>query len=211
MIFPRGIIVLVLAINGASSFSPSARSSTTHITQLVNERKLFQPRTSPIFVGEDEIDIDETVESPPDEDYIVNVGDLEEEDDDGIEDDGQPPVWYESQKRLDQVRSEHRRHENDTGSPEVQVAGMTERINYLTKHLQQNPKDFSTRRGLVAMVNKRRRLLNYLFKEDQEQYVAIIKSMGIRHKSPGLFDKEARYSAYPKQKALKKHLLEKKK
>jgi ribosomal protein S15 len=89
------------------------------------------------------------------------------------------------------------------------VAGMTERISYLTKHLQQHPKDFSTRRGLVAMVNKRRRLLNYLYTEDQEKYISIIASLGIRHKAPAMFDKETRYSSYPRQKAIKKHLLKK--
>jgi len=171
----------------------------------VEERQRFQPRTSPIFVGDDEGDDDDT----PDEDYIVNVGDLEEDDEDGIEDDGQPPAWYESQQRLEKLRTENQRHENDTGSPEFQVAGMTERISYLTKHLQLHPKDFSTRRGLVAMVNKRRRLLNYLCNEDQERYVSLIQSLGIRHKAPGRFDRSERYTSYPKQKALKKHLLKK--
>jgi len=207
MMSSRGILVLVLAINGASAFSPSSRSSAVQVSQIVEERQRFQPRTSPIFVGEDEID--DSVDSPPDEDYIVNVGDLEEDDDDGTEDDGQPPAWYESQQRLEKLRAENRRHDKDTGSPEFQVAGMTERISYLTKHLQQHPKDFSTRRGLVAMVNKRRRLLNYLYNEDQERYVAVIQSLGIRHKSPGRYDKEARYALYPNQKAIKKHLLKK--
>ena len=87
---------------------------------------------------------------------------------------------------------------------------MTERISYLTKHLQQNPKDFSTRRGLVAMVNKRRRLLNYLYTKDQERYVSLIQSLGIRHKAPGRYDRQERYASYPKQKAIKKHLVKKK-
>jgi len=213
MMSSRGIIVLlvVLAINGVSAFSPSSRSSVAQVSQIVEERQRFQPRTSPIFVGDDEIvtEIDDSIDSPPDEDYIVNVGDLEEDDDDGTEDDGQPPAWYESQQRLDKLRVENRRHDKDTGSPEFQVAGMTERISYLTKHLQQHPKDFSTRRGLVAMVNKRRRLLNYLYKEDQERYVSIVASLGIRHKAPGRYDKESRYALYPRQKAIKKHLLNK--
>lgn len=178
------------------------------VSQIIEDRQRYQPRSSPIFVGEDEI-ID-SVDSPPDEDYIVNVGDLEEDDDDGTEDDGQPPVWYESQQRLEKLRAENRRHDKDTGSPEFQVAGMTERISYLTKHLQQNPKDFSTRRGLVAMVNKRRRLLNYLYTKDQERYVSLIQSLGIRHKAPGRYDREERYASYPKQKAIKKHLVKKK-
>jgi len=202
--FSRTVLVLVLAVSGASAFSPSARSTASQVTQIVEERQ----RLSPIFVGDDEMD---DVESPPDEDYIVNVGDLEEDDDDGTEDDGQPPAWFESQERLQKLRVENRRHDKDTGSPEFQVAGMTERISYLTKHLQQHPKDFSTRRGLVAMVNNRRRLLNYLYSEDQEKYVAVIASLGIRHKAPGNYDREDRYVSYPKQKAIKKHLFKGKK
>jgi len=207
MMFSRTVLVLALAVNSATAFSPSARSTVSQVTQIVEERQRFQPRSSPIFVGDDEMGDD--VESPPEEDYIVNVGDLEEDDDDGIEDDGQPPAWYESQQRLEKLRAENRRHDKDTGSPEFQVAGMTERISYLTKHLQLHPKDFSTRRGLVAMVNKRRRLLNYLYNEDQARYVSLIQSLGIRHKAPGRFDKEERYASYPKQKAVKKHLLKK--
>merc|ERR1712003_468399 len=180
------------------------------VTQIVEERQRFQPRTSPIYVGDD--DMDDNIESPPEEDYIVNVGDLEEDDDDGTEDDGQPPAWYESQERLEKLRAEHRRHDKDTGSPEYQVAGMTERISYLTKHLQQHPKDFSTRRGLVALVNKRRRLLNYLHGEDQSRYLEIVSSLGIRHKAPSRVQtQEEQYGRFPKQKAIKKHLVKKRK
>jgi small subunit ribosomal protein S15 len=208
MMFSRGFNVLVCVINCANAFSPSARSSPAHITQIVEERQRYHARLSPVFVSEGEVN--DVVDSPPEEDYIVNVGDLEDDDDDGTEDDGEPPAWYASQQRLDKLRVEHRRHEKDTGSPEFQVAGMTERISYLTKHLQQHPKDFSTRRGLVAMVNKRRRLLNFLFYEDEERYVAVIQSLGIRHKAPGVYDRDAKYSSYPKQKAVKKHLVKKK-
>lgn len=207
MMFSRSVLVLALAVNAANAFSPSARSTASQVNQIVEERQRFQPRTSPMFVGDDEM---EDVESPPEEDYIVNVGDLEDEDDDGIEDDGVAPAWYESQQRLETLRAENRRHDKDTGSPEFQVAGMTERISYLTKHLQQHPKDFSTRRGLVAMVNKRRRLLNYLYSEDQERYVSLVQSLGIRHKAPGRYDRDERYASYPKQKAVKKHLMNKK-
>merc|ERR1711957_1097663 len=105
------------------------------------------------------------VDEEEEEDYLVTAGELEGDDqeDAGAEDDGEPPAWYASQQRIEELRLKHRRHETDVGSPEFQVAGMTERISYLTKHLQKHPKDFSTRRGLVAMVNKRRRLLNYLY------------------------------------------------
>ncbi|VEU39762.1 unnamed protein product [Pseudo-nitzschia multistriata] len=207
MMFSRTVLVLALA-STASAFTPSARSTAQQVGQIVEERQRFQPQTSAIFVGDDVMDDD--IESPPEEDYIVNVGDIEEDADDGTEDDGQPPAWYESQQRLEKMRADVRRHDNDTGSPEFQVAGMTERISYLTKHLQQHPKDFSTRRGLVAMVNKRRRLLNYLFKEDQDRYVAVVQSLGIRHKPPGRYDREEQYSSYPKQKAVKKHLMKRK-
>mmetsp|Transcript_21056 Transcript_21056/g.24049 ORF Transcript_21056/g.24049 Transcript_21056/m.24049 type:complete len:114 (+) Transcript_21056:916-1257(+) len=110
------------------------------------------------------------------------------------------------------LREMYRRSENDTGSPEYQVAGMTERISYLTKHLKIHPKDFSTRRGLVAMVNKRRRLLNYLSKREVERYKSLIKSLGIRHKAPGAVpSKSEKYGRFPKQKAVKKHLVKRKK
>jgi small subunit ribosomal protein S15 len=70
--------------------------------------------------------------------------------------------------------------EIDTGSPEGQVAMFTHRINYLTEHLKQNRKDFATRRSLVALVGKRRALLEYLKEIDIERYRAIVKNLGIR-------------------------------
>lgn len=146
------------------------------------------------------------------DDYIVNVGELEEEDDAtaGIEDDGQPPAWAVSQARMEELRAKHRLHDKDTGSPEYQIAGMTERIGYLTKHLQMHPKDFSTRRGLVALVNKRRRLLNYLARENVERYKELVSSLGIRHKAPGrVASRDELYSRFPGQKAVRKHLLKK--
>lgn len=151
-------------------------------------------------------------EEEDDQDYLVEVGELEGDDgeDVGQEDDGEPPAWYSSQQRMDELRSKHKLHDKDTGSPEFQVAGMTERISYLTKHLQQHPKDFSTRRGLVALVNKRRRLLNYLSRESEERYVALVNSLGIRHKAPSAVpNKEQQYGRFPVQKAIKKHLVQK--
>lgn len=74
----------------------------------------------------------------------------------------------------------HRAHDKDTGSPEVQLALLTERIQNLTVHLNKNKKDFSTRRGLLKMVGRRRRLLNYLQKNDVERYRAIIEKLGLR-------------------------------
>ena len=68
----------------------------------------------------------------------------------------------------------------DTGSPEVQVAIMTERINNLSEHMQANKKDFSSRRGLLKMVATRRKLLDYLKRKDEKAYQALIEKLGIR-------------------------------
>ncbi len=70
--------------------------------------------------------------------------------------------------------------EGDTGRPEVQIALLTERINGLRDHFKQNKKDHHSRLGLLKMVGKRRRLLNYLMKKDIERYRAVIKTLGIR-------------------------------
>ena len=74
----------------------------------------------------------------------------------------------------------NRTHEGDTGSPEVQVAILTERINVLTEHMRNNPQDKHSNRGLLQMVGKRRRLLDYLQKKDIERYRALIAKLGIR-------------------------------
>ena len=70
--------------------------------------------------------------------------------------------------------------ENDTGAPEVQIAIFTRRIARLTDHLKEHPQDHSTRRGLLKLVGKRRRLLNYLMDRDIERYRAIISELGLR-------------------------------
>jgi small subunit ribosomal protein S15 len=74
----------------------------------------------------------------------------------------------------------HRRHETDTGSPQVQVAILTERINGLTEHLKMHKKDHHSRRGLLQMVGRRRRLLNYLQKTDLDGYRELTKKLGLR-------------------------------
>ena len=79
-----------------------------------------------------------------------------------------------------QVMSENALHEGDTGSPEVQVAILTERIRELTEHLKTHPNDDHSRLGMYKMVGKRRRLLDYLAKKDIERYRAIIAKLGIR-------------------------------
>jgi small subunit ribosomal protein S15 len=74
----------------------------------------------------------------------------------------------------------HRRHESDTGSPQVQIAILTERINQLTEHLKTHKKDHHSRRGLLQMVGRRRRLLNYLQKTDLDGYRELTKKLGLR-------------------------------
>jgi len=74
----------------------------------------------------------------------------------------------------------YRVHEKDTGSPEVQVALLTERINHLTEHLKGHQKDHSSRRGLLKMVGRRASLLKYLSREDRVRYQAVIERLGIR-------------------------------
>jgi len=71
-------------------------------------------------------------------------------------------------------------HERDTGSADVQIALLTERINHLTDHLQKNVKDHSSRRGLLMMVGKRRRLLDYLHNKDLTRYQAVTKKLKLR-------------------------------
>lgn len=79
------------------------------------------------------------------------------------------------------VIEKHARTEGDTGSARVQVALLTERINYLTDHFRTHPKDHHGRRGLLKMVGQRRRLLTYLRQSDLETYRALIDQLGLRH------------------------------
>jgi small subunit ribosomal protein S15 len=79
-----------------------------------------------------------------------------------------------------EIVGKHGRSESDTGSPEVQIALLTRRINELTAHMQKHHKDHHSRRGLLTLVGRRRRLLNYLQKRDLEGYRSLIKELGLR-------------------------------
>nr|WP_187350992.1 30S ribosomal protein S15 [Capillibacterium thermochitinicola] len=79
-----------------------------------------------------------------------------------------------------EIIAKYRLHEDDTGSPEVQIAILTERINYLTEHLKVHKKDHHSRRGLLKMVGQRRGLLNYLYKTDIQRYRSIVERLGLR-------------------------------
>ena len=79
-----------------------------------------------------------------------------------------------------EIINQYKLHEGDTGSPEVQIAILTQKINYLTEHLKVHKKDHHSRRGLLKMVGQRRGLLNYLYDKDIQRYRAIIERLGLR-------------------------------
>lgn len=85
-----------------------------------------------------------------------------------------------TKERKQEVIQGYRRQDDDTGSPEVQIAILTTRINNLTEHMRTHKKDYASRRGLLALVSRRRRLLDYLRKVDAQRYLDIIGRLGIR-------------------------------
>ena len=85
-----------------------------------------------------------------------------------------------TKERKTELIATHRRADNDSGSPEVQVAILTERINSLTEHMRANKKDHASRRGLLKMVSKRSDLLKYLQNTDRPRYLALIQKLGLR-------------------------------
>jgi small subunit ribosomal protein S15 len=84
------------------------------------------------------------------------------------------------QERKHEIISEYQVHETDTGSADVQVAMLTERINRLSEHLRSNKKDHASRHGLMKMIGARKRLLAYIQKQDQDRYRALLTRLGIR-------------------------------
>ncbi|HET7694692.1 MAG TPA: 30S ribosomal protein S15 [Vicinamibacterales bacterium] len=85
-----------------------------------------------------------------------------------------------SKERKTEVISTYKTHDGDTGSPEVQVALLSERISYLTEHFKNHAKDHHSRRGLLKLVGQRRSLLDYLKRKDSDRYADLIKRLGIR-------------------------------
>ena len=84
------------------------------------------------------------------------------------------------EERKEKIIKKYKTHTGDTGSPEVQVALFTEKINELVKHLKKNKKDHHSRRGLLGMVSKRKRLLTYLKRQDEKRYASIAKKLGLK-------------------------------
>ena len=85
-----------------------------------------------------------------------------------------------SKERKTEIIDRFKKHDVDTGSPEVQIGILTEQINVLTEHLKTHSKDHHSRRGLLKMVGRRRRLLDYLQREDVERYRTVVKELGLR-------------------------------
>jgi small subunit ribosomal protein S15 len=90
------------------------------------------------------------------------------------------PQPYINSKQLKEVREKYRLHEKDTGSAEYQIAALSVRIAYMTAHVKKNPKDFSSTRGLIAMVSARKKLLKYLRKQSKERFLNICVNLKIR-------------------------------
>ena len=113
--------------------------------------------------------------------------------------------------KIKEAVMKYRKHDNDCGSAEAQITAANERIKYLTQHLLVNKKDFAAKRGLDALVVKRRRFLNYLYETDKPKAELLIKEMGIRFRPPGrLWDKEAKYGAFKNTKTPAAKLAQKK-
>lgn len=85
-----------------------------------------------------------------------------------------------TQERKQEIIAQYQLHETDTGSADLQVALLTERINRLSEHLKINEKDYSSQRGLMKMIGRRKRLLAYIFRQDPKRYQALIDRLGIR-------------------------------
>jgi small subunit ribosomal protein S15 len=85
-----------------------------------------------------------------------------------------------SKTQKTQVITQYKTHESDTGSPDVQIAILSERISYLTEHFKTHAKDHHSRRGLMMLVGQRRRLLDYLKSKDEQRYRGLIEKLGIR-------------------------------
>ncbi|MFP4686930.1 MAG: 30S ribosomal protein S15 [bacterium] len=85
----------------------------------------------------------------------------------------------QTHQQRDDIIKDFQTHEEDTGSPEVQIALDTDRIKQLTEHMKEHPKDFSTRRGLLKLVQKRKSLLAYLLNKDEERYKDLVSKLGL--------------------------------
>lgn len=114
----------------------------------------------------------------------LGYGELQKEVEETLEEEWTIPAPVTHYNRIQEVTAKFRKHDKDTGSSAVQIARLSERIVYLTSHLQAHPKDVSTRRGLIRLVNMRRKLLNYLHTCEPETVQKLVSELGIRYKTP---------------------------
>jgi len=197
--FGYAAVVLAAMSCGVNAFTCTTPGRGRNAISMGVSKNIYPARVSFLSVtmsqGLEDMLTDDDEEEP--DEYILESNELDASEDTESE----PSTSFTHSMQLEEIRKKWARSENDSGSPEYQIAGMTERIMYLTKHMQQNPKDFSTRRGLLALVNKRRRLLNYLFRVNQSKYEEIVGSLGIRHKAPGrVMTREEVYGRFNKSK-----------
>merc|ERR1719350_44516 len=200
------LMAIATVVNYASAFGLVGTSKQTNFNLssdncFTRQLPRFQHRSVSLSSVDSIVSADDESEyiEEEEEEYIVSAEELAEIESEQTE--LKESDQFLHKKRLTDIRAKYARDEKDTGSPEFQIAGMTERITYLTTHLKENPKDYSTRRGLVALVNKRRRLLNYLARENVTRYVEVVAALGIRHRAPGrVASREETYGRFPKQK-----------
>lgn len=156
---------------------------------------------------DDEFDMFEIYEESPDfETPFELIAELERKEADALAN-KVPSEADLNQVKIDEAVARWRKHDNDCGSAEVQVAIANEKVKYLTRHLLANKHDVAAKRGLQRIVNSRRKFLNYLYEHDREKAMEMISAMGIRFRPPGqIWDKTAKYGAFKntKTKFLKK-------
>lgn len=111
------------------------------------------------------------------------------------------PGWYRNKVAMEETQTKWKTHEADTGSPAFQIARLSAKITYMTDHARRHPKDKHSIRGLITMVNKRRKLLNYLSKKDPETVDKIVAELGIRFKAADrVRSREEVYAAFKSRK-----------
>eukprot|EP00616_Rhizochromulina_sp_CCMP1243_P013778 CAMPEP_0118984966 /NCGR_PEP_ID=MMETSP1173-20130426/38858_1 /TAXON_ID=1034831 /ORGANISM="Rhizochromulina marina cf, Strain CCMP1243" /LENGTH=199 /DNA_ID=CAMNT_0006935657 /DNA_START=62 /DNA_END=661 /DNA_ORIENTATION=- len=175
-----------------SAFAPSVVRSGAVVPRVAPVRSQVEPA-----VPEDDLveSFDVLMEQEPDN-LLEGLGDGEG-DAAAASDEFTAPRPFLNLQALLAAQQKWKRHDSDSGSPEYQIAVAHERIKYLTAHLQRNPKDFASRRGLVAIVNKRRRLLNYLYRKNPEKAMGMVTELGVRFKPPGTVQtREEKYAVY---------------
>lgn len=150
----------------------------------------------------DEYDLFEIYEDSPDIEIPYDLIAKLEQDEINAQINKKPSLASQNEAAIKNAIQKWKLHEKDSGSAEVQIVTLSEKVQYLTRHLLKNNKDVAAKRGLTAIVNQRRKLLNYLYESDRSKADSLIEELGIRFKPPGrLWDKEAKYGAFKNTKS----------